>query len=290
MTIAVNNKFFPFIWFNGEFVSWFDAKIHVLTHSLHYAGAAYEGERAYNGKIFKLKEHTERLINSVKTLHLNLKYSFQDIIDAHQQLIAKNNIEDAYVRPLIWRGDESLGLASNLLSVNMLILAVHSVPRKNSNLKLHISNWQKPHPKAMPIECKSSGNYNMMIIAEKEAQEKGFDDALLLDWRGLVAECTTTNVFFVQNEKIITPVADAFLNGITRQTIIKLARNLGYSVEEKYINPEEIDQFDECFITGTAAEVKGIGSIAINESKQKIFGQSSVTLHLQQEYAKLVRL
>ncbi len=288
MTIALNNKFFAHIWLNGHLVPWEEAKIHVLTHSLHYAGAAFEGERAYNGKIFKLAEHTNRLIASAKTLHLDLQYGFEDIINAHHELLLKNKIQDAYIRPLIWRGDESLGLGSNTLSTNLLILAVRSNPRADRGLKIHISNWQKPQPKAMPIECKSSGHYNMMIIAEKEALNKGYDDAILLDWRGFIAECTTTNIFFVQQGEIITPIADAFLNGITRQTVIELAQNLGYSAKEQYIKPEEISSFDECFITGTAAEIRGVSSINY-ENKQKIFENNDVTLHLQQEYAKLVR-
>ena len=288
MTIALNDNFFDYIWFNNEFVPWQEAKIHVLTHSLHYAGAAYEGERAYNGKVFKLAEHTNRLLASAKTLHLDLKYSFQDIIDAHEQVILKNKIQDAYLRPLIWRGDESLGLASSACSTNMLILAVRSKPKHDIGLKLQISNWQKPQPKAMPIACKSSGHYNMMIVAQKEAQKTGYDDAVLLCWRGFIAECTTTNIFFVRQKQISTPIADAFLNGITRQTIIKLSLELGYNVTEKHLTLAEIEDFDECFITGTAAEVKAINCIAY-QNTQKIFNNHSVTLHLQQEYAKLVR-
>ena len=288
MTITSTDQLSGYIWFDGNLVDWTDAKIHVLTHSLHYSGAAYEGERAYNGKVFKLAEHTRRLLESAKTLQLEVRYSFDDIIKAHELVLKKNEIKDAYVRPLIWRGSESLGLASKMLTTHMLIAAVPSTPRQVNGLNLHISRWQKSHPQAMPVQCKSSGHYNMMIVAEKEAFSSGFDDALLLDWRGYIAECTTTNIFFCKDKKIVTPIPDAFLNGITRQTVIELAKNMGLEVTEGYLEPKDIEKFDECFITGTAAEVKGIGSIDIG-NKKVVFNENEITQTLQQAYANLVR-
>ncbi|WP_342271006.1 branched-chain amino acid transaminase [Candidatus Tisiphia endosymbiont of Parasteatoda lunata] len=282
------NQLSGYIWINGRFIDWQEAKIHALTHSLHYSGGVFEGEKAYNGKIFKLEEHTQRLIESAKGLSIEVPYSFEDIITAHQLLITKNNIKNAYVRPLIWYGSESLNLTNVNLSVNLLIAAVSSTPRPSDDLSLHIARWRKCHPNSLPPQCKSSGHYNMMIVCQKEAKSLGYSDAVLLDWRGFIAECTTTNIFFVKGEQLFTPIADSFLNGITRQTVIKLAKELNLEVKEEYITLDRLGEFNECFMTGTAAEVKGIKSI--NRGDQNIiFEDSKITNLLKKEYNSLVR-
>ncbi|WP_341749614.1 branched-chain amino acid transaminase [Candidatus Tisiphia endosymbiont of Sialis lutaria] len=281
------NQLSGYIWINGRFIAWQEAKIHALTHSLHYSGGVFEGEKAYNGKIFKLEEHTQRLIESAKSLSIEVPYSFEEIIEAHQLLITKNNIKDAYIRPLIWVGSESLNLTNVNLSVNLLIAAVPSTLRPSGALSLHIARWRKCHPNSLPPQCKSSGHYNMMIVCQKEAKSLGYDDAILLDWRGYVAECSTANIFFVKDDQLFTPIADSFLNGITRQTIIELANDLNIKVIEEYITPDRVGEFNECFITGTAVEIKGIKSINLGE-RNVIFEDSKITNLLKKEYNYLV--
>lgn len=275
------------IWINGNFVKWQDAKIHILTHSLHYSGGVYEGERAYRGKIFKLEEHVERLQNSAENMLLKVPFNFYEIIEAHLEILKRNNIDNAYIRPLIFRGSESLNMSNKMLSSNLMIVAIPSLEKLQKDLNIHISKWRKPHPDALPPQVKSCGHYNMMIVALEEAKALGYDDAILLDWRGYITECTTTNIFFVKNNQLITPIADAFLNGITRQTIIKLAKELGFEIKEKYIELNEITNYDEFFLTGTSAEVKFVASIDINGNK-KNFEENKITKLLQQEYANLV--
>lgn len=277
-----------YIWVNGELLQVNDAKISPLTHSLHYAGGVFEGEKSYNGQVFKLAEHTTRLLESAKTLHLNIAYSFSDIITAHQLLIEKNNIRDAYIRPLIWQGSESLNITNSALSVNLLIAAILTQPRPLKPLNLHISRWRKPPPNSMPPQCKSAGHYNMMIVAQKEAKSQGYDDAILLDQQGFIAECTVANIFFVKADQLFTPIADRFLNGITRQTIIELAKNSGLEVREERITIEKLGEFSEGFITGTAVEIKEITSINLGE-KTMTFNQNKITDFLKNKYNDLVR-
>lgn len=287
MTIMPIDKLTGYIWINGELVQWQDAKIHIFTHGLHYSGGVFEGEMAYSGEVFKLEEHTDRLIASAKVMQMESPYSFDEIIDAHKLVIKKNNIRNAYVRPLIWRGAESLNLTNKVLSVNLMIAAIPSTPKPEKSFNLHISKWQKPHPDSMPPQVKSSGHYNMMIVSQMEAKALGYDDAILLDWRGFVAECTTTNIFFVKGDQLITPIADAFLNGITRQTVIGLAKKLGLEVKEKHFGLEKLEKYNECFMTGTAAEVKSVKSIDLGH-KKIIFENNRITSLLHQEYASLV--
>ncbi len=276
-----------YIWFNGEFIPCQEAKIHSLTHSLHYSGGVFEGEKAYNGKIFKLEQHTRRLLDSANTLRLEIPYSFEEIIEAHQLLIEKNNIKDAYVRPLIWQGSESLNLTTKNLSVNLLIATIPSLARPNNPVNLHIARWRKCHPNSLPPQCKSSGHYNMLMLCQKEAKALGYDDALLLDWREYIAECTTTNIFFVKDDQLFTPIADSFLNGITRQTIIELANNLNLTVKEQYITLDRLEEFSECFMTGTAMEVKIIRSINV-DNKKIIFKSDKIANLLKKSYWDLV--
>lgn len=277
-----------YMWINGDFLQVNEAKISALTHSLHYAGGVFEGEKAYNGQIFKLAEHTHRLLESAKALHLNVPYSYADIINAHKLLIEKNNITDAYIRPLIWQGSESLNMTNPALSVNLLIAAIFSKPRPDNLLNLHISRWRKSHPNAMPTQCKSSGHYNMMIVAQKEAKSLGYDDAILLDWQGFIAECSVSNIFFVKEDQLFTPIADRFLNGITRQTVIEMAKNLGLEVTEARLTLDQLGEFTEGFITGTAVEIKGISSVNI-EGQTITFKENKITQLLKNKYHDLVR-
>lgn len=278
-----------YIWLNNELVAFALAKIHVLTHSLHYSGAVFEGERAYNGKVFKLKEHTERLIKSSEALGLKVPYNIDEIIKAHELLIEKNKIHNAYIRPLVWCGSESLNITNPNLSTNLLIAAVPSMPRSfTEGVNLHISRWRKAAPDMMPTQSKSAAHYNMAITSKKEAKALGYDDALLLDYEGYIAECTTTNIFFVKGDVLYTPIADRFLNGITRQTIIEIAKNLGLEVKEERLKLEQIEDFAECFNTGTAIELQNIDSIDLG-NKKVTFNDHKIADILKREYDRIVR-
>jgi len=278
-----------YIWLNGELIDSNQANLHLLTHSLHYSGGVFEGERAYNGKVFKLKEHVQRLLYSASVMQLRISYSFEEIIKAHEIFIQANQISDAYVRPFIFRGCESLNMTNNALTVNLMIAATHSVARHSApEFNLHISRWRKPSTDAFPAQVKSSGHYNMIIVAQSEAKLEGFDDALMLDSSGLIAECTTANIFFAKDGKLYTPVADVFLNGITRQTVMEIARELDIKTFEQRLTLSDINSFDECFITGTAAEIKRVDSITF-EDKKISFKDKKITESLIDKYSKLVR-
>ncbi|WP_419235459.1 branched-chain amino acid transaminase [Rickettsia endosymbiont of Nabis limbatus] len=278
-----------YIWINGELVPYELATVHALTHSLHYSGSVFEGERAYNGKVFKLKEHTERLIKSAEVLGLKVPYSVEEIVKAHKLLIEKNNIQDAYIRPLVWCGSESLNIINPKLSTNVLIAVVSSMPRAfTAGFNLHVSKWRKAAPNMMPVQSKSAAYYNMAITSKKEAKALGYDDALLLDYEGYIAECTTTNIFFVKDNVLYTPIADRFLDGITRRTIIEIAKNLGLEVREERIKLEQIEDFTSCFATGTAIEVQNINSIDL-DGKKVTFNDHKIVDMLKEEYDRIVR-
>jgi len=277
------------IWINGDLVPYELANIHVLTHSLHYSGSVFEGERAYNGKVFKLKEHTERLIKSAEALGLEVPYSVDEIMKAHELLIEKNKIQDAYIRLLIWCGSESLNITNPDLSTNLLIAGIPSMPRSfEKGINLHVSRWRKAMPSSTPVQSKSAAQYNMAITSKKEAKALGYDDALLLDYEGYIAECTTTNIFFVRDKILYTPIADRFLNGITRQTIIEIAQDLGLEVKEERLKLEQIENFTGCFVTGTAIEVQNISSIDLGK-KKIIFDDHKIANTLKKEYDRIVR-
>jgi branched-chain amino acid aminotransferase len=276
-----------FVWFNGKLVMLSQATINVLNHSLHYSGAVFEGERAYNGKVFKLKEHTDRLLYSAKNMHLDIPYTAEQIIEAHKILIEKNKISNAYVRPLIFRSSETLGLTNDTLTTNLIIIAVVSQKRPTAPFKLNVTKWRKPHPNALDPQVKSSGHYNMSIGIQLEAKANGFNDSLVLDWRGYIAETTTTNIFFVENDTLVTPIADAFLNGITRQTVIELATELGITVKEQHITLDDLHKYQECFLTGSAIEIKEVESIDLGE-KQIIFQNNKITRQLIDKFQQSV--
>jgi branched-chain amino acid aminotransferase len=255
------------IWFDGELKPWKDVKVHVLTHGLHYASSVFEGERAYGGEIFKSREHTERLIRSAATLDMNpFPYSVDEIEAAKQLVLEKNGLVDAYVRPVAWRGSEELSVPARNNKIHLAIAAwvwpsYFSVEEKLKGIRLEWSKWKRPSPETIPSSAKAAGLYMICTLSKDHAMANGFADALMLDYRGYVAEATGANVFFIKGKDITTPTPDCFLNGITRQTLIALAKENGFTVTERHIKPEELSQFDECFLTGTAAEVTPVSLI-----------------------------
>jgi branched-chain amino acid aminotransferase len=280
-----------YIWINGEFVAWRTATVHVLTHSLHYSSSVFEGERAYNGKIVELEAHTERLLRSAKTLGHNVNYSASQINEATRKLLTLNNMIDGYVRPLVWRDSEFQKIATQNQSNTNIMIACWQFGEKNKNLTNNVilSKWIKPHPHSIPPQCKSAGSYQSMILALNDAFDAGYDDALLLDFNGFIAECTTTNIFFVDNQKrLITPKPYNILSGITRGIIIKLAKENNIEVIELDITSTELCSFTECFATGTAAGVKAIDSIDSNGTKHK-YVNSTILPMISSMYESFVR-
>jgi branched-chain amino acid aminotransferase len=254
------------IWYNGEMVPWKDAKLHVLTHGLHYASSVFEGQRAYGGEVFKLREHTERLIFSGKTLDFTIPYSADEIDDACRQVLAKNDLVDAYMRPVAWRGSETLSVPARDNKVHLAIAAwvwpsYFSTEERLKGIRLCWADWKRPSPETIPCKAKAAGLYMICTLSKHTAMDKGYADALMLDYRGYVAEATGANVFFVKGKEITTPTPDCFLDGITRRTLIGLAKANGYTVTERHIKPEELAAFDECFLTGTAAEVTPVSEV-----------------------------
>jgi branched-chain amino acid aminotransferase len=255
-----------FIWMNGGLVPWRDAKVHVLTHAMHYASSVFEGIRAYNGKIFKLEEHTDRLIESARILDMKMPFSAQQINDACYETIKANNITDGYLRPLAWRGSEQMGVTAQNAKINVAIAcwvwpSYFTLEARLKGIRLQLSQWRRPAPDNAPVKSKAAGLYMICTLSKHTAERAGYEDALMLDYRGQVAEATGANVFFVINGEIHTPTPDCFLDGITRRTVIDLAKKRGYKVIERAIMPEEMAKAQECFLTGTAAEVTPVSEI-----------------------------
>lgn len=254
------------IWMNGEFVDWTDAKVHVLTHGLHYASAVFEGERAYGGEIFKLTEHTERLHESARILGFRIPYTVKEIDEACRDLLKMQGFRDAYVRPIAWRGSEMMGVSAQQNKINLAI-AIWQWPsyfdpeQRLKGIRLDMAEYRRPDPKTAPAKSKAAGLYMICTLSKHAAEAKGYADALMLDWRGRVAEATGANVFFVKDGVIHTPTPDCFLDGITRRTVIDLAKKRGFQVVERAIDPEEMAGFEQCFLTGTAAEVTPVSEI-----------------------------
>lgn len=277
------------IWFNGEFVAWKDAKIHVLTHGLHYASAVFEGERAYGGRIFKLNDHTERLHRSGEILGFTIPYSVSEINDACKELLKRQGFEDAYVRPIAWRGSEMMGVSAQHNRINCAI-AIWQWPsyfkpeERLKGIRLDIAEYRRPDPRTAPSKSKASGLYMICTLSKHAAEAKGYADALMLDWRGQVAESTGANVFFVKDGKLHTPTPDCFLDGITRRTIIDLAKRRGYEVVERAIMPEEMEGFEECFLSGTAAEVTPVSEVGPYK-----FTVGEITTNLMNDYMNEVQ-
>ena len=290
MSKAFNNRD-GWIWMNGSFVPWKNATSHIITQGLHYASAVFEGERAYSGKIFKSRDHTKRLFNSAKMIGITIPYNQDEINKAKDELINKMNFDNCYVRPIVWRGSQQMGLSTNNADINVAIAAWddwHSYFNEEDRLKglkLITSPWKRPAPDTAPYAAKASGPYIICTMSKQFAEEKGYNDALMLDYRGYVAEGTGANIFFIKDRDICTPIPDCFLNGITRQTVIELVKEKGLNLVEKYILPNEIDQFDEAFLTGTAAEItpiKSIDKIVYN------VGNKTTTFDLMNDFTTLV--
>ena len=277
------------IWYNGELVPWKDTKLHVLTHGLHYASCVFEGERVYNGEVFKLREHTQRLIDSAQELGFEIPYSLRELEQATRDTVTAQGYPDAYVRPVAWRGSEMMGVSAQTNTINIAIAvwewpSYFSPEARMRGIKLKTSKWRRPSPETAPVHAKAAGLYMICTLSKHEAEADGWDDALMLDWRGQVAESTGANIFLVQEGKIHTPTPDCFLDGITRRTVIGLAKDRDYEVIERTIMPEEFAKTDEVFVTGTAAEVTPVGKI-----DDYNFQVGSVTHALLEDYDALVR-
>jgi branched-chain amino acid aminotransferase len=277
------------IWWDGEMVAWRDAKLHVLTHGLHYASAVFEGERAYSGHIFKLEEHTDRLINSGRLLGFEIPYTAAQINAACNAVLAANNLTEAYVRPIAWRGTEQLAVSAQLTKIH---LAIACWPWPNlfgadrmKGVRLGLANWRRPHPQTAPTASKAAGLYMIGTLSKHEAEAAGFDDALMLTWDGFVGEATGANIFLVIEGKLHTPTPDCFLDGITRRTVIALARARGIEVVERHIPPADLALATEAFLAGTAAEVTPVRQIGT-----QMFTPGDITQALLADYEALVRL
>jgi branched-chain amino acid aminotransferase len=277
-----------FIWSDGEMVPWRDARIHVITHALHYASSVFEGQRAYNGAIFKLDEHSERLRRSAALLGFELPWSMAQINAACRQVLDANQLTDAYVRPLAWRGSESMGVSPGNTKPHLAIAAwewgKYYDPRESGKgIRLDIAPWRRPAPYTAPTAAKAAGLYMIATLSKQHAEQLGYNDALMLDWRGQVAEATGANVFFVEGGRLHTPTPDCFLDGITRRTIIDLAQRRGVEVIERAIWPEELEQFEQMFLTGTAVEVTPVRSAGPWN-----FAVGDLTRQLSSDYEALV--
>ena len=277
------------IWYDGKMVNWRDANLHVLSHALHYASSVFEGERVYAGNIFKLREHTNRLINSANIMGFEIPFTADDIDRACIEACEANDIVDGYVRPIAWRGSEMMGVSAQKTKIHLAIAvwtwpSYFSPEARNTGISLKTSPWRRPPPESAPVHAKAAGLYMICTMSKHNAEDAGYDDALMLDWRGNVVEGTGANFFMITEGNIInTPPPDCFLNGITRQTVIELAKNRGYNIVERFIKPNELKDALEIFVTGTAAEVTPVGKI--DDLK---FNVGEVTKALREDYEALV--
>ena len=278
------------IWFNGKTVDWKDANIHILNHGLHYASCVFEGERVYDGEIFKLEEHTERLFHSAKRMSIEVPYSQKEINEACKNIIKIQNVKNGYVRPLIWRGSEMMAISAQKNKIHVAIAtwewgSYFDPKLKLNGIKLNISGWRRPAPNTIPWDTKAAGLYMICTLSKHEAEAQGFTDSLMLDHEGNVAEATGANIFFKNKDgELHTPVPDSFLDGITRREVIKIAKTKGIKIIERKIKPEEMKDFIGCFLTGTAAEITPVS--LINDYQFKV---CDVISDLNEAYQNLVR-
>ena len=277
------------IWMNGEMVDWPDAKLHVLSHGLHYGSAVFEGIRAYGGQIFELTQHNQRLHESAKILGFEIPYSVEEIDKACRDVMAQNGLVEAYIRPIAWRGSEMMGVSAQETRINLAISAwdwgkYFDPEAQLKGIRMAIADYCRPDPRTAPTQSKAVGLYMICTIEKHKAEAAGYEDALMLDWRGQVAEATGANVFFVKGGVIHTPTPDCFLDGITRRSVMNLAKARGYEVIERVIMPDELSEFSECFITGTAAEVTAVAEIGPYK-----FTPGTITETLMNDYSALVR-
>ena len=278
------------IWYNGQSVDWSDAKIHVLSHGLHYASCVFEGERVYDGEIFKLEEHTERLFHSASRLGFKIPYDQKFLNKACKDTVAIQKVKNGYVRPVVWRGSEMMAISAQKTKIHVAIAAwewgsYFDPNLKLKGIKLDISKWKRPAPDTIPWDTKASGLYMICTLSKHEAEKKGFTDSLMLDYQGNIAEATGANIFFKNKlGEIHTPIPDSFLNGITRRCVIEIAKSKGIKIIERKIEPKEMENFVGCFLTGTAAEVTPVSQI----DKYK-FSVCNVIKNLSESYQALVR-
>jgi branched-chain amino acid aminotransferase len=278
-----------FIWLDGKLVAWADAKLHVLSHGLHYASCVFEGERAYGGRIFKSTEHSERFRASARSLDFEIPYSVAELDAIKQLVVAKNNFQDCYVRPVAWRGSEMMAVAAQNSTIHVAVAvwewpSMFDIEQKMKGIRLDIAEYRRPDPLTAPCLAKAAGLYMICTISKHRAERRGFADAMMLDWQGRVAECTGANIFFALKGVLHTPIADCFLDGITRRTVIELARRRGIDVIERRIMPEELTGFEECFICGTGAEVTPVSEIGPYR-----FTPSAISRALIDDYSAEVR-
>ena len=277
-----------YIWYNGEYVEWKDAKLHVLSHGLHYGSSVFEGVRAYGGKIFKLEEHTDRLFKSAELLGFELPYSRDELNQVQLDILQKQGLSDAYLRPFAWRGSEMMAISAQQNKIHVAVAAwnwpsYYNPEDRLKGLRLATADWRRPDPRTIPCHAKAAGLYMICTLSKHKVEGQGYQDAMMLDFEGYIAEATSANMFFTKNGAIHTPMADCFLNGITRQTVIELAKQRGIEVIERKIRPEELGDFEECFLTGTAVEVT-----PVSEIDQYRFTPGAITKQLMEEYHELV--
>ena len=277
------------IWMDGAFIPWREAKVHVITHGLHYASAVFEGERMYGGQVFKLREHSERLLHSARLLDFEIPFTLAEIEAATVETCTRNGFDDCYIRPIAWRGSEIMGVAAQKSRIHMAIAAwqwpsYFDPEVKRRGIELTWAKYKRPSPETAPTASKAAGLYMICTLSKHAAEREGFADALMTDYRGYVAEATGANVFFVEDGALVTPIADCFLDGITRRSVMALAREKGFGVSERHIRPEELKGFSECFIVGTAAEVTPVSRVA-----EHCFTPGNISLSLMDDFARLVR-
>ena len=277
------------IWLDGELVPWREAKVHVLTHALHYASCVFEGERMYDGEIFKLTEHNERLFRSAEILDFQIPFTVAEIDEACKQTAAKNGFADCYVRPLAWRGPEAMGVSAQATKIHVAVAtwawaSYYDPAQLRKGIRLTYAKYKRPSPETAPTASKAAGLYMICTISKHAAEKEGYSDALMLDWRGYIAETTSANIFLVRDGVIHTPKPDCFLDGITRRSVIGLAEKMGFEVVERHIPGEELGTFSEVFVTGTAAEVTPVGEIGEHK-----FTPGNITFALMDDFAKMVR-
>ncbi|MBV8739484.1 MAG: branched-chain amino acid aminotransferase [Alphaproteobacteria bacterium] len=281
-----------FIWYDGRLIPWREAQLHVLSHGLHYASCVFEGERVYNGTVFRLDDHNERLRNSAKILGFEIPASMDDLAQATQQVITSNNIVDGYVRPIAWRGAEQMGVSAQATKIHLAIAAwdwpaYFSPEARAKGIRMKWAPWARPAPHTAPTQAKAAGLYMICTMSKHDAEAAGCDDALMLDWRGQLAEGTGANIFLVFNGELHTPTPDCFLNGLTRQTVIDLAKKRGIRVVERAIMPDELAKADEVFLTGSAAEVTPVGEV-IGERGHYRFTPSTICRLMWEDYDRIV--
>lgn len=279
-----------FIWLDGEMLPWREAKLHVLSHGLHYGGSVFEGERVYEGNVFKLREHSQRLIDSADMVDMKIPMSVGEIEEASRETLAANNIVDGYLRPIAWRGTEEMAVSAQNTKIHVAFTCwewpQYFFPKggEDKGIALKSVKWRRPDPTTAPVHAKAAGNYAIGTMAKHEAMAAGYDDAFMLDYKGRVAESSGSNIFFIKDGAMRTPFAECFLNGITRQTVLQMAKDMGIQAEEATIMPDEIGDSDEIFVTGTAAEITAVGKI-----DDKEFEVGPLTKKMQEAYKDLTR-